>query len=234
MIRWELHKPDASLPSRLEEISELRGRVLYDNGRRPGFRLPSGHFADADPLDRHAFHIIARKDGNPVGCVRNVPVTEGVTCLTERLLGERQFAEMLAAFGVKRKAAVESSRWMVDPDFRASRIGVLLAAGGVTVAQAFGFELLFCSVGTRDKQDCILSRLGLRRVPELPLIAVPEYDDELCVMYIQPHRPTPRFAELMAEMVVELRLNRTVNPGDQTAVRTERPINPKVRECHTK
>src|SRR5687768_4251383 len=110
MISWELHKPDASLPSRLDEISELRGRVLYDNGRRPDFRLPSGHFADPDPLDPHAYHIIARNDGNPVGCVRNVPVTEGVTCITERLLGERRFAEMLSAFGVKREAAVECSR----------------------------------------------------------------------------------------------------------------------------
>ena len=219
MISWELHKPDAASLSRLDEISELRGRVLYDNGRRPAFRLPSGRFADSDPLDRHAYHIIARNDGNSVGCVRNVPGTEDVTFITERLLGERRFAEMLAAFGVERKAAVECSRWMVDPEFRSLRIGVLLAAGAVTAAQAFGFKLLFCSVGTRDRQDRVLSRLGLRHVPELPLIPVPEFDDELCVMYIQPHRPTPGFAELMAEMDVELNLNRTRNPGNQATSR---------------
>ena len=95
---------------------------------------------------------------------------------------------------------------MVDPDFRALRIGVLLAGGAVTAAHAFGFELLFCSVGTRDGQDRILSRLGLRRVPALPLVPVPEFNDELCVMYIQPDRPMPYFAELMAEMDVELKL----------------------------
>jgi hypothetical protein len=56
------------------------------------------------------------------------------------------------------------------------------------------------------RQNVVLSRLGLRRVPEMPLIPVPEYNDELCVMYIQPDRPTSRFAELMAEMDVELKL----------------------------
>ena len=206
MINWELHKPAAASLLQLDEISELRGRVLYENGRRPAFQLPTGRFADPDPLDQRAYHIIARNCGNAIGCIRNVPVTEGVTCTTERLLGQTQFAEMLATFGVERKGAVECGRWMVNPDFRASRIGVLLAGGAVTAAHAFGFELLFCSVGTRDRQDRILSHLGLRRVPGLPLISVPEFNDELCVMYIQPDRPTPHFAKLMAEMDVELKL----------------------------
>lgn len=223
MISWELHKPSAAPPIRLDEISELRGRVLYENGRRPAFRLPTGRFADPDPLDSYAYHIVARSDGNSIGCVRNVPVTDDVTCLTERLLGETRFTEMLAAFGVERKSAVETSRWMVDPNFRSLRIGVLLAAGAVTAARDCGFELLFCSVGTRDRQDRVLSRLGLRRVPELPLIPVPEFNDELCVMYIQPHRPPPHFAELMAEMDVELKLKRKV----KTCAR--RPAEPNLR-----
>ncbi len=229
MIKWELHKPEAASVNRLDEISGLRGRVLYDNGRRPAFRLPTGRFADPDPLDRHAYHVIARNDGNTVvGCVRNIPVTNGITCLTERLLGERQFAKMLNTFGVKRKNAVESSRWMVDLDFRATRIGILLAAGSVSVAKAFGFKLLFCSVGTRDRQDCLLSRLGLSRVPELPLIPVPEFDDELCVMYIKPNRPPHRFALLMAEISAELKLDRTENPGDQATSKTKRSINAQI------
>ena len=213
MINWELHKPATASLLRLDEISELRGRVLYENGRRPAFRLPTGRFADPDPLDQQAYHIIARNCGKAIGCIRNVPLTEDVTCVTERLLGQKQFAAMLATFGVERKGAVECGRWIVDLDFRALRIGVLLAGGAVTTAHAFGFELLFCSVGTHDRQDRILSRLGLRRVTALPLIPVPEFNDELCVMYIQPDRPTPHFAELMAEMDVELKLKLAENPG---------------------
>ena len=226
MIDWELHKPSAASPTRLEEISELRGRVLYENGRRPAFRLPTGQFADPDPLDPYAYHIVAREGGNSIGCVRNVPVADGVRCLTERLLGAARFAEMLEGFGVERHRAVESSRWMVDPNFRSLRIGVLLAAGAVTAAHAFGFELLFCSVGTRDRQDRVLSRLGLRRVPELPVIPVPEYNDELCVMYIRPDRPPPHFAELMAEMDAELKLKPKAKPVDQ---RTAAPSLQRVR-----
>jgi GNAT acetyltransferase-like protein len=215
MITWELHKPAATSPLRLDEISELRGRVLYENGRRPAFRLPTGHFADPDPLDQQAYHVVAQNCGKAIGCVRNVPITEDVTCITEQLLGRTRFAEMLSAFGVERKSAVECGRWIVEPDFRANRIGVLLAAGAVTTAHAFGFKLVFCSVGTRDKQDCILSRLGLRRVPALPLFPVPDFNDELCVMYIQPDRPMPHFAELMAEMDVKLKLKPAENPCEQ-------------------
>ncbi len=206
MINWELHKPATASRLRLDEISELRRHVLYENGRRPAFRLPTGRFADPDPLDQQAYHIIAGNCGKAIGCIRNVPLTKDVTCVTERLLGQKQFAAMLATFGVERKSVVECGRWIVELDFRALRIGVLLAGGAVATAHAFGFELLFCSVGTRDRQDRILSRLGLRRVPALPLIPVPEFNDELCVMYIQPDRPTPHFAELMAEMEVELKL----------------------------
>lgn len=214
MITWKLHRPAMASLTRLDEISEFRGRVLYANGRRPAFRQLTGGFADPDPLDPFAYHIVAQDNSNLIGCVRNVPLIGGVTCLTEHLLGRRLFDEMLETFGVERKDAVESSRWMVDPDFRSSRTGLLLAAGGVSVARAFGFELLFCSVGTRDKQDRVLSRLGLRRVPELPVIHVPEYNDELCVMFIQPHRPTPRLAELMAEMDVELKIKPMRNSGN--------------------
>jgi hypothetical protein len=206
MITWEVHKPAAASQRCLDEISELRGRVLYENGRRPGFRLPTGRFADPDPLDHHAYHLVARDGGKGIGCIRNVPLTKGVTCMTERLLGQTRFAEIFATLGVERRDAVECGRWMVDPDFRSSRIGMLLAEGAITTAHAFGFKLLFCSVGTRNKQDLMVSRLGLCRVPDLPLVPVPEFDDELCVMYIQPTRPMPNFAELRVEMNVELEL----------------------------
>jgi hypothetical protein len=56
MITWELKTPQSENPiDWLEEISELRGRVLYEDGRRPAFRLANGHFADPDSLDLHAY-----------------------------------------------------------------------------------------------------------------------------------------------------------------------------------
>jgi hypothetical protein len=223
MISWKLHEPGAASAVQLEEISELRGRVLYANGRRPRFRLATGRFADPDPLDPEAYHIVALESGNPVGCVRNVPVSEGIPCITDHLLGQTHVSEMLAGFGVEKKDAVECSRWMLDPEFRASHIGALLAGGAVAVARTLGFKLLFCSVGTRDKQDRMLARLGLRYVPGLPLIAVPEYNDDLCVMYIKPHLPTPRMAELMAKMDLELKLKQRksgrLTPGRSEAQR---------------
>jgi hypothetical protein len=141
-----------------------------------------------------------------VGCVRLVPPVAGLTGITDRVLGPECLAETLASLEVTREQTVESSRWIADPDFRALRVGVMLAAGAVATARALGFKLLFCAVGTRDKQDRVLSRLGLRRVPGIPLVQVPAFDDELCVMYIYPESPPTHLAELMAEMDVALQL----------------------------
>jgi hypothetical protein len=228
MISWKLYKPGRAARRQLNNISEFRGRVLYANGRRPAFRLPTGRFDDPDPLDRYAYHIVAQNDNHCIGCVRNVPLISGENCLTERLLGKTKLAEMLSTFGIQRKDAVESSRWILDPNFRASRTGVWLAAGGVTVARTFGFKLLFCSVGTRDKQNLILERLGLRRVPDLPLMPAPELNDELCVMYIEPHRPSPRMAGLMDEMKLELKLRPNESPRSKTS-QTEHSPNQNIQ-----
>jgi hypothetical protein len=151
-------------------------------------------------------------------------MTDGVTGITERLVGQEQFAEMLATFGLERKDVVECGRWIVDRNFRAFRIGMLLAAGAVTTAYAFGFRLLFCSVGTRDRQDHILSHLGLRRVAGLPLVPVPAFNDELCVMYIQPDLPPSHFAELMAEMYEKLGLKSAANQGWQNLLNQSLPL----------
>ena len=61
MIRWELHTPPGiERAGWMDKVSELRGRVLYEGGRRPRFRRSDGQFADRDPLDPLAFHIAAR------------------------------------------------------------------------------------------------------------------------------------------------------------------------------
>jgi hypothetical protein len=217
MTAWELHAaPADTQPRWLDEVSEMRGRVLYDGGRRPSFRLPDGRFADPDRLDRHAHHLLARVDGRLVGCVRVVPVN-GACGLTEQLLGANHFATALRVLGVERSRTIEGGRWMVDPTCRASRLAALLAAGGVAVARALGFEVLLCPVGTRGRQDRLLARLGLQPVPELPLVQVPQLDDELRVMYVHAVRPPTHFCELMDMMGEELRLSSFVGPSMKVA-----------------
>ena len=85
MIHWELHTPAGlTAPGWLEEISELRGRVLYESGRRPGFRRTDGRFADPDPRDMHAYHILARLEAQDLPHVLAVKRTEPLWTATPR------------------------------------------------------------------------------------------------------------------------------------------------------
>lgn len=208
MIRWELHRPPGiERPGWMDEISELRGRVLYEGGRRPEFRRSDGQFADRDPLDPHAFHITARSCDQLVGCVRLFRPIEGRTCLTERLVGAERFEAMLRTLGSRRDEAVEASRWVVDPDHRSRSLGSQLATGAIAAARAFGFGLLFCSAGTRGRQDLMLTRLGLLPFGNMPLFPDVKFDDELRVMYVFPDRSPPGMCDSMGLMAAELGLD---------------------------
>src|ERR1700730_6100988 len=67
-LRWQLKLPpqwkpnckdESSSLDWLKNVSALRGKVLFDNGKRPAFRTPDGGFLDPDPIDVRAFHILA-------------------------------------------------------------------------------------------------------------------------------------------------------------------------------
>ena len=135
MILWELHTPPGiERPGWMDEISELRGRILHEGGRRPQFRRSDGQFADRDPLDPHAFHIAARSHGQLVGCVRLFPLIDGPTCLTERLVGAERFEAICRLSDQRRDEAVEASRWVVNPDHRSRWLGRGFATGAMAAA----------------------------------------------------------------------------------------------------
>jgi hypothetical protein len=218
VIGWELFAPPGEAQfGWLDEIREFRARVLYDNGRRPAFRQGDGRYADSDRRDRAAHHLSARVAGVMAGCVRLLPVPDGDVCFTEQLVGPVRFAEILSELGVDRSQTIEGGRWVVDPTHRPARLGVRLAAGGVAVARALGYRMLCCPVGTGRKQDRVLARLGWAPVPDVPLIAVPQLDDELRVMHMFPARAALHVRVLMETMAVELKLPRTHRLEDDQA-----------------
>jgi N-acyl-L-homoserine lactone synthetase len=164
---------------------------------------------DADPIDLYAYHILAYDGSGLVGCVRVYPlVSNGLPCLTEKLLGRQTFSEMLCNLGAKRREIVEIGRWIVDPAYRASgRPGIQLAAASAVLAITLGNGLLFqrtiivCSAGTRDRQDLMLARMGLSAVPAAEAIKCDEFKDYVRVMYcLNPQQLNPRFLRVMVKM----------------------------------
>lgn len=202
-LSWQLrlpigdsnHHAAESFPDWLGEVRSLRGTAFYDNGRRPQFKIDDGCYQDSDPIDLYAWHVLAYAGGSLVGCVRVYPLAEGgPPCLTESLIGEEQFSEMLLRLGKHRDNTIEIGRWVVDPALRAQvslspGIGVQLAAGAGALALMLANQSMdangvaIFSAGSRDKQYLTLARLGLSTVPGIEPVISNEYDDVIRVMY---------------------------------------------------
>lgn len=226
-LSWKLQFPlgevEGPLPAWLDEVRSLRGAVFFDNGRRPYFRIGDGRYADCDPIDLHAWHVLAYAGDSLVGCVRVYPLAEiGPQCLTETLLGEEQFAEMLRRLGKHRDNTFEIGRWVVDPALRAQGslapgIGAQLAAGAgalalalVNLSEDINGVAIF-SAGSRDKQYLMLSRLGLRPVPEIEPMVSLEYNDVIRVMYCtNAQELQPRFRRMMDAMAEAIGLDQVL------------------------
>jgi hypothetical protein len=195
------HEHDIDLeaaPEWIEDVWRLRGLVLYDDGRRPQFLSPSGQFADRDPLDLVAYHVLGWCMGELVGCIRFVPVT--ISGLTERVLGSERFEDLLAALNTTRDRTVEVGRWIVHPEFRRHRVALYLVGGCWSYVQRLGFDMAVATVGTRGKQDAILHRTGLIPVPNLAPHRSDAFDDELRTMYAVVREPAPNFRGMVEQM----------------------------------
>ena len=222
-LSWQLRSPlldsmsgaeDSSLQW-LDEVRSLRGATLFDNGRRPKFKTDDGCYADSDPIDLYAWHVLAYAGDSLAGCVRVYPLAgNGVPCLTESLLGEKQFLKTLRILGSHRNDTIEIGRWVVDPALRAQNglapgIGAQLAAGAgalarslVSQSEAVNAVAIF-SAGSRDNQYLMLSRLGLRPVSGLAPLISTEYDDVIRVMYFARNQKLQRRFERMMDAMAK-------------------------------
>jgi len=115
--------------------------------------------------------------------------SNGFSCVTEQILGEKRFSEMLHKLGAQRTQTVEIGRWIVHPAYRASgRPAVQLAAASAALAITLGNDslvqrgIVVCSAGTGDRQDLMLARIGLAVVPATEPIKCDEFKYTVRVM----------------------------------------------------
>jgi len=142
------------------ELLAFRGRVLGE------------WFAALDDADRAAYHVVARRAGEVVGCARVLPLAAPAPCFTERGLGPERFAQLLAALGVARHACAEGGRWCVDVAERDGRLAICLLAGLHLVQARLGVSTSLVSARVEQGQDRVLRRLGFTRGPSFA-----EFDD---------------------------------------------------------
>jgi hypothetical protein len=216
-LSWHLRAPlemacsreNRSLPGWLEDARSLRGLVLFDDGTRPGFRTENGRVFDDDPIDLHSYHVLAYDGSALVGCVRVYPlVANGPACVSEQILGDRLFAEMLHEMGFQHTDALEIGRWTAHPAYRTGgQLGTQLAAASAALAMTLAGgstgqrRIVVCAVGTGDQQDLMLARIGLTAVPTLKPVRSYHYNDGVRVMYcINADQLNRRFLGVMEKM----------------------------------
>ncbi len=191
----------------VSELQEMRGRVLYDGGRRPRFLKHDGTYADDDPLDALSFHVIVRAQGRMVGCARVTPLSPGVRGVVESTLGEDRFRGMLTEIGAAAETTSEASRWMVVPELRGHGLGFQLVAASWAVGRWLGVRTGFVAAGSRDKQDHMLMKLGAHSVDAVPLIPSDEFADELHVLHFDVQNPSPYMVRWVDRMMNALGLD---------------------------
>jgi hypothetical protein len=206
LIRWEVHSPPGIRDAAdwLPELSEMRARVLYEEGRRPSFRLVDGTFADRDGHDEFAYHLIARASSQAIGSIRLVPLHTPARSVTEEAAGPQAFSDALARMRVQAEEAAECGRWVVVPDWRNTLVGMRLIAGIIAIGRHLGYRMLIGPAGVRDGQASLLTAVGMRPLPCLPRVHVPRYDDELDILYLLPSLVTASFARVIDEMAMRL------------------------------
>jgi hypothetical protein len=202
--RWQVLAPPAgnkyNLPVSvatggfLAELSEFRGRVLYAQGRRPQFARKAGQYADEDPLDRESFHVTVRTDRVLIGCVRVAPLPEYARSFIGQQVGPSSLEGAVSMMMLARPDCLEAGRWIVAPSARGTVLGRTLFLSLWVIGQWLDKRCLFGAVGVRDGQSTVAGRCGAQVAPAIEPVFVKEYDDELCVMYLDLNHPPPRVA----------------------------------------
>lgn len=221
-LDWCLQSPpsercsddELQLPGWIKELRALRGFVLFDSGRRPAFGK-NGESSDEDPIDFYSHHVVAYHGAKMIGCLRVYHLASGLPCLTEAVLGEQSFTNMLRTLGVERSNVVEVGRWIVHPHYRCGgRSALQLAAGAAAVTSRIAhgavaqYGIAICSVGTLQRQDLLLRRIGFSNAPDTKPVKCDHYGDHLQVMYCDNlQKLDRRFCKLMDEMSQVLQLS---------------------------
>ena len=201
----------------LSEIQAMRGRVCYDHGHRPSFRLADGCYADADEKDPYCYHILVRSGGDIVGCSRVMPLAGSPVSMMESWFGTEPFERLIAEIGTTRDHICEASRWIVTPEFRGRGLGFHVVAASWAVARWLGMQTAFVSAGTRERQDRALIKMGAHPVMDLPLTHSSLFNDELRVLYFDVLKPADAMIHWIDRMTTMLGLECLMEDGQPGA-----------------
>ncbi|MFC1414075.1 ThiF family adenylyltransferase [Streptacidiphilus sp. N1-12] len=185
----------------VQEIRELRARILYDRGRRPDFRTASGVYTDDQDLDFGAWHFFAaRRSGDcPLGYVRLSTPQTSELFQSRAYLGSERFEEALREHGLSAAETFEHSRLVVEHHARKLGLGVHLNAVAIAAARYLGGKAMIGTSGTADGQDLFHERFGFRPVPGTRRY-VAQYTEDVVAMLYRAADPAGEYSALVEHL----------------------------------
>lgn len=187
--------------SPVEEIRELRAKILFDHGRRPAFRDPAGRHVDDQDLDFGAWHFIARRkpDGPPLGYIRlSTPATSHLF-QSRAYLRDQRYEELLRQRGVAVDRTFEHSRLVVEHRARKLGLGLYLNGLAIGAAHHLGAQAMIGTSGTKDGQDCFHERFGFHSVPGTRRY-VEQYTEDVVIMFHRVADGAGEYTELVGKL----------------------------------
>ncbi len=164
------------------------------------------------PADRFAHHVVARLDGQLIGCIRLLRTAAPLPGLTETLLAREGVDQALVRLQSSRERTADVGRWIVHPEARRGPLGAQLVAAGWAYLLAAGLKTATAVVGTRRGQDRLLATAGLAPVPGFGLVQSASFADDLRIMYAVLNNPSPGFDGMVREMGERLGIARLSVP----------------------
>jgi hypothetical protein len=204
-LTWTVHTPPGGDRS-LSAISEFRGEVLYDGGRRPAYLRPDGRCADPDPSDQDAYHVTASTPSGLVGVMRVIPLLATSRGVCQRLLGSDDLGRLLTIIDADRAETWEGSGWAVSAVHRSNGLGRELLAAGTALAGQLGLRVAIGAAGVRYGQYARIRQAGYRAVPGFDPLPVAKFADEVRMVWGAEEHLVPEFRQLMKRVGGQVKL----------------------------
>ncbi len=198
-LNWSIYRPLVqdnisilNYPTWQQELAEFRGRIYYQNGKRPQYLDGAGKVFDWETCDDYSYHLVLRWKEKVIGCGRILaPISSYSNPLTFQTCDSHWVLSALSKIGIDENSIAECGRLTLDEKFRGEGLGMKVIAGLYALSHILGMKTAIAIVGTILGQDLIIKRSGAKPFPGLEPIFSPIFQ-ELTILFYKDLTVHPR------------------------------------------
>lgn len=210
---WEIKalSPGDGYEPWMQELSQLRGEIFYDQGRRPSFLNASGEYEDRDEFDSISTHILVYDEQKLqqgmlqrklIGAIRFLPLAaSSYYCISSTIAGHDKFKMIIKTLFPSPENLVEINRLVVHKDYHDYRVGVYLCAAVLILADDLHYHPI-ANGNVEVLNNFYLKHSGGVLYPRYagPYSSSYYNDNEIYFLYVDKNRYTTFFKRQMETM----------------------------------